>query len=116
MALSTVCELFKANEPSAPQTPVSVADGGSVYIPAHGRTMIIGFTPTATSTVTVSAGDGVAAMNDLTFSAAANKVTFIQLDTSSFEFVDPDGAEKLNLGSIKITASKGGTIVAVNAL
>lgn len=116
MALSTVCELFKANTPSEAQTPVSIAEGGSVYVPAKGRTMIIGITPTAAATITVSKGDGVAAMNDLTFSAAANKITFIQLDTSSFEFVDPDGAEKANLGSIKITSNKGGTLVAVNAL
>lgn len=113
MALSTVCELFKANEASKAETPVALTAATAVYIPAVGRNVIIGITPAANGTVKVYKGDGVAAMNDFTFAVTKDKISFIELDTSSFEIIDPDDA---NVGSIKLECSAAGTLVAVNAL
>lgn len=123
--VSTVCELIRANEPSTSTastthlpvgvSPVSLSASTAVYIPAVGRTMIIGITPSAADgVVKVYAGDGIAATNDITFSAGeSGKVYFVQLDTSSFEITDPTNE---NVGSIKLECSKAGTLVAVNAL
>lgn len=114
-SVSTVCELFKANEPSTAQTPVAIAKDTAVYIPALGRTMVIGVTPAANGEVEVAAGDGVAAMNSITYAVTKDKISFIQLDTSSFGIIDP--ADE-NVGSIKLTlrTAATGTLVAVNAL
>lgn len=111
--VSTVCELFKANEVSKAETPVALTANTAVYVPAVGRSTIIGITPTANGTVTVAAGNGVAAMNDLTFAVTKDKISFIVLDTSSFEIIDP---EDENVGSMKLTSTAAGTLVAVNAL
>ena len=108
-SVSTVCELFKANEPSAAQTPVALTASTAVFIPTVGRNVIIGITPAANGTVKVYKGDGVAAMNDITFA----KISFVELDTSSFGIID---AENENVGSIKLECSAAGTLVAVNAL
>lgn len=113
--LSTVCELFKANEASVAQTPISVTASTAFYLPAIGRTMIIGITPAATGTVTVTKGDGVAAMNDITFAVTKDKISFIQLDTSSFEYVGEPDADG-DTAFIKLTCSQNATCVAVNAL
>lgn len=119
--LSTVCELFKANEASAPQTPIAITANTAFYLPAVGRTMIIGITPAATGYVTVTKGNGVSAMNDITFAVTKDKISFIQLDTSAFEFIgdptrnwgkDADG----DIAYIKLTSTAAGTCVAVNAL
>lgn len=113
--LSTVCELFKANEASKAETPITVTANTAFYLPAVGRTMIIGITPAANGTVTVTKGDGVAAMNDLVFTVTKDKICFIQLDTSSFEYIgeaDADG----DTAFIKLTSTAAGTCVAVNAL
>ena len=114
-SVSTVCELFKANEASEAQTPVAIAKDTAVYIPALGRTMVIGVTPAANGEVEVAAGDGVAAMNSITYAVTKDKISFIQLDTSSFGIIDP--ADE-NVGSIKLTLKTAatGTLVAVNAL
>lgn len=111
--VSTVCELFKANEASVAQTPVALTANTDVYVPAVGRATVIGITPTANGTVTVTKGDGIAAMNDITFAVTKDKISFICLDTSSFEIIDPDDE---NVGSIKLKCSAAGTLVAVNAL
>jgi hypothetical protein len=112
-SVSTVCELFKANEPSAAQTPVALTANTAVYIPTVGRNVIIGITPAANGTVKVYKGDGVAAMNDITFAVTKDKISFVELDTSSFGIID---AEDENVGSIKLECSAAGTLVAVNAL
>lgn len=114
-SVSTVCELFKANEASEAQTPVSLTSGTAVYIPAVGRTMLIGITPAANGTVAIEAGDGVAALNDISFAVKANKISFVQLDTSSFEILDPTN-ENYNSIKVTLTATGGGTLVACNAL
>lgn len=111
--VSTVCELFKANEPSVAQTPVALTASTAAYIPAIGRTMVIGITPAANGTVKVYAGDGLAATNDITFAVTKDKVSFVQLDTSSFEILDP---ENENNEAIKLECSAAATLVAVNAL
>ena len=111
--VSTVCELISANTASAAQTPVALTANTAVYVPAIGRTMVIGITPAANGTVKVYKGDGLAATNDITFAVTKDKISFIQLDTSSFEILDPTNE---NNESIKLECSAAGTLVAVNAL
>lgn len=110
-SVSTVCELFKANEASEAQTPVALTANTAVYIPTVGRNVIIGITPAAEGTVKVYKGEGVAAMNDITFAVTEDKISFIELDTSSFGILEGE-----NFGSIKLECSAAGTLVAVNAL
>lgn len=110
-SVSTVCELFKANEASVAQTPVALTANTAVYIPTVGRNVIIGITPAANGTVKVYKGEGVAAMNDFTFAVTKDKISFIELDTSSFGILEGE-----NYGSIKLECSAAGTLVAVNAL
>ena len=114
-SVSTVCELFKANEPSTAQTPVALTASTAVYIPTVGRNVIIGITPAANGTVKVYKGDGVAAMNDITFAVTKDKISFVELDTSSFEILDPTN-ENYNSIKVTLTAQGGGTLVACNAL
>lgn len=113
--LSTICELVKANEASKAETPIAVTANTAFYLPAIGRTMVIGITPAANGTVTVTKGDGISATNDLSFAVTKDKISFIQLDTSSFEYIgapDSDG----DTAFIKLTSTAAGTCVAVNAL
>lgn len=119
--LSAVNTLVKSNVISDAQTPVALTSGTDYYIPAVGRTMLIGITPAAKATIHVYAGDGVAAMNDIEFTEVpASKISFIQLDTSSFERLG-DKSESYDDGDepyikLKVTASGGATLVACNAL
>ena len=113
--LSTISELIKANTASAAATPVTLTANTAVYIPVTGRSILIGITAGATGTVAVAKGDGIAATNDLSFSVTKDKVSFIQLDTSSFEYTgeaDSDGDTHF----IKLTPGVAGTLVAVNPL
>ena len=120
--LSTVSTLVKPNVLSTPQTPVALSTATDYYIPAIGRTMIIGITPAASATIKIYAGNGVsAAQNDLEFtSVAASKISFIQLDTSSYEKIgevntEYDDGDKPYI-KLRVTATGGATLVAVNAL
>lgn len=120
--LSAVCELVKENAVSTAQTPITLTASTAVYIPAVGRTMVIGVTPSGnTPTLKIYKGNGVSAMNDVTLSLTKDKIAFVQIDTNSFEFIgdpernwgkDADG----DIAYIKLECSTAGTLVAVNAL
>lgn len=113
--LSTISELIKANTVSDAVTPITLTANTAVYIPVTGRSILIGVTAGATGTIAVAKGDGIAATNDLSFSVTKDKVSFIQLDTSSFEYTgeaDSDGDTHF----IKLTPGVAGTLVAVNPL
>ena len=114
--LATINTLVAPNTASDSQTPITVSANTAFYVPVTGRSIIVGIQPTsANATVTVTAGDGIAGVNDLTFSAASAKMTFIQLDTSAYEYIGPADADG-DTHFIKITSDKAGTAVAVNPL
>lgn len=112
-SVSNSVHLLKSNT-AVTETPVAFTDGSTKYIEAYGRQVILAFIPSAAdSTLTIYAGDGVSALNDITVTAAANKVTVIELDTSAFEIIDKKNE---NYNSIKVKATKAGTMIAVNPL
>lgn len=112
-AVTNSVHLLKTNE-AVSETALAFTANSTKYIEAFGRQVILIFTPTSdASTLTIYAGDGVAAVNDITVSAPSGKATVIELDTSTFEILDKANE---NYNSIKIKSTAAGSMVAVNPL
>ena len=111
----TASKLIRTNEASTAVTPTAFASTNTIKVPFTSKNMVIAITPSsgAGGNITVSKGDGIAGINDLVVAVTAEKTSYIQLDSSSYEQISGE-----NKGYAILTAASGvaGTITVVNAL